>query len=174
MNVFVLDDDPVCAAQYHCDKHVVKMCLEYAQIICTVAHQYGVNAPYKPTHKNHPCVKWAAESSGNILWLYSLLEELDREYRFRFDKEDRHASLTAVRTINPVELCNTMPLAGCFDSGVATKTGHPMTPFVECMPADLRTGDPIESYRKYYLVEKARFATWRKRGAPPWWTGPKE
>ena len=32
MNVFYLDRDPVKAANDHCDKHCVKMILEYAQL----------------------------------------------------------------------------------------------------------------------------------------------
>jgi len=35
MNIFYLDKDPVKAAQYSCDKHVVKMILESAQMLCT-------------------------------------------------------------------------------------------------------------------------------------------
>ena len=38
MNIFVLDENPITAAQMHCDKHVVKMVLEYAQILST-AHR---------------------------------------------------------------------------------------------------------------------------------------
>ena len=38
MNIFYLDKDPVKAAQYSCDKHVVKMILESAQMLCT-AHK---------------------------------------------------------------------------------------------------------------------------------------
>lgn len=34
MNIFVLHWLPQIAALYHCDKHVVKMILEYAQILC--------------------------------------------------------------------------------------------------------------------------------------------
>ena len=34
MNIFVLDRDPELAAKYHCDKHVVKMVLESAQMMC--------------------------------------------------------------------------------------------------------------------------------------------
>jgi hypothetical protein len=36
MNRFVLDTDPAVAAVYHCDKHVVKMILEEAQMLCAV------------------------------------------------------------------------------------------------------------------------------------------
>ena len=33
MNIFYLDADPVKCAQAHVDKHVVKMILEYAQLL---------------------------------------------------------------------------------------------------------------------------------------------
>ena len=38
MNIFVIDKDPVVAAQEHCDKHVVKMIVESAQMLST-AHR---------------------------------------------------------------------------------------------------------------------------------------
>ena len=38
MNIFVLDTNPKICAQYHVDKHVVKMILELAQILST-AHR---------------------------------------------------------------------------------------------------------------------------------------
>ena len=37
MNVFVLDIDPVKAAEYHCDKHVNKMIVEHLQMMSIVA-----------------------------------------------------------------------------------------------------------------------------------------
>ena len=36
MNIFILDNDPVIAAQMQCDKHVVKMIVESAQMLSTV------------------------------------------------------------------------------------------------------------------------------------------
>ena len=38
MNIFYLDKDPNVCANYHCDKHVVKMIVEYAQMLST-AHR---------------------------------------------------------------------------------------------------------------------------------------
>ena len=38
MNIFYLSDDPQICAEQHCDKHVVKMCIEYAQLLST-AHR---------------------------------------------------------------------------------------------------------------------------------------
>ena len=68
MNIFVLDTDPRKAAQYLCDKHVVKMTLEYAQILSVYnQHKDGV---YRPTHLKHPCVLWAGKSIANYQWLW--------------------------------------------------------------------------------------------------------
>lgn len=38
MNLFYLDEDLDKAAQYHVDKHIVKMPLEAAQILCTTIY----------------------------------------------------------------------------------------------------------------------------------------
>ena len=38
MNIFYVDKDPMIAAQMMCDKHVVKMILESAQLLST-AHR---------------------------------------------------------------------------------------------------------------------------------------
>jgi len=38
MNIFFLDEDPTLSAQYHVDKHVVKMILETAQLLCGAHH----------------------------------------------------------------------------------------------------------------------------------------
>ena len=38
MNIFYLDTNPALCAEYHCDKHVVKMIIEYAQLLST-AHR---------------------------------------------------------------------------------------------------------------------------------------
>ena len=39
MNIFVLDEDPRVSAEMVCDKHVVKMIIESAQMLSTV-HRY--------------------------------------------------------------------------------------------------------------------------------------
>lgn len=41
MNIFFLDKDPKLAAQYHVDRHVVKMPLESAQMLCTAIRVLG-------------------------------------------------------------------------------------------------------------------------------------
>ena len=62
MNIFFLDYDVKKCAKYHVDKHVVKMILETAQLLCGVHHVTAhdtahdtAHVPYKLSHKNHPC-----------------------------------------------------------------------------------------------------------------------
>ena len=70
MNIFVLDKDPKKAATQQIDKHIVKMPLESAQMLCAALARHGrEDTPYKATHKNHPCTLWAGESQGNFRWL---------------------------------------------------------------------------------------------------------
>jgi len=41
MNIFYLDRNPYKAAEKHYNKHVVKMVLEAAQLLCTAHHIEG-------------------------------------------------------------------------------------------------------------------------------------
>ena len=152
MNIFYLDKDIQLCAQYHCDKHVIKMILEYAQILCTVLHKRGKLAPYHPTHINHPCVLWAGESQENWEWLRNLAQALNEEYRFRFDKLINHKSYNVILTLPSPDL----PRMGL--------TERPQT-----MPDEYKVmGDPVAAYRNYYIHGKQKILAWRKRGAP-WW-----
>ena len=115
MNIFMLSSDPAEAAEYHCDKHVVKMILESAQLLST-AHrvldgtQYidassgrrikrwkledprFENALYKATHINHPSNIWAREAEDNYVWLWDLFYHLNLVYTRRYEKT--HATWT--------------------------------------------------------------------------------
>lgn len=81
MNIFILDGAQHLCAQYHSDVHLNSQLKEAVQILSTV---YG--GPYKPTHTQHPCVRWAAESHANAIWLYTLACELHTEWIHRFGK----------------------------------------------------------------------------------------
>ena len=54
MNIFYLDKDPVVAAQMSCDKHVVKMILESAQMLCTVKRVLDGTESVSYTHLTLP------------------------------------------------------------------------------------------------------------------------
>ena len=152
MNIFVLDLDIRKCAQFHADQHVIKMILESAQMLCTVLNTFGIQAPYKPTHPNHPCTLWAGTSLANWKWLKTLALDLNEEYKYRFVKSRNHQSSLII--------CD-LPIPPIPDKG--------LTEFAQAMPEKYRVpGDAVQAYRKFYIGEKARFATWRKRGIPKW------
>ena len=85
MNIFYLDEDPKLAAIYQYNKHVVKMILESAQMLCTAHHVImgdDADVPYKTTHKNHPSTIWARQSGQNYAWLYHHMIALGEEYYY--------------------------------------------------------------------------------------------
>ncbi len=153
MNIFVLDKDPRQAAEDQCDRHVTKMVLESAQLLCSAFPQG--EAPYKRTHYNHPCSVWTRESAGNYLWLIEHGLALADEYRYRYGRT--HKSEEVIRW--------------CDLNWSRTSIPHDdRTPFVQAMPDQFRQHDTVEAYRAYYLGSKSRFAQWSKtRPAPYWW-----
>lgn len=156
MNIFAVDPDPDAAARALCDKHVVKMPLETAQMLCAVSWRFHVTAPYKPSFSRHPCTLWAGESNGNWEWLLQHGLALCHEYERRFWRT--HA-------------CQKV-LLWCQQEGGRPPAG-PQTPFAQALPKELRSEDAIAAYRAYYIRDKARFARWTLPSEPPlWW--PKE
>jgi len=176
MNIFLLHSDPVICAEQHCDKHVVKMCIEYAQMLST-AHrvldgnmlidsatgrrtkrwelQSDLNALlYKATHYNHPSTKWVRESADNYKWLYSLFIALLDEFEYRFGKI--HATS---RLAEPL-----LSIPKNIHKGILTDI--PM-----CMPDEYKTSCAIESYHNFYKYDKIKFAKYTKREIPPWLAG---
>lgn len=157
MNIFVLHRNPRIAAQMQCDRHVVKMVLESAQMLSTAVNLLGGEGRYKSNHVNHPCSKWARETLGNFLWLYDHGMALAKEYTERYGK--RHKSEEVIRD------CMYQWEAGHLTLCDLNRTPHPL-----CMPDVYKTADPVQSYRTFYLQDKVRFAEWNKtRPAPQWW-----
>jgi hypothetical protein len=149
VNIFILDEEPERAARDQCDKHVIKMCLETAQIMSTV-----LGGPYRPTHKHHPCVVWAGNNTDNMYWLYYHGLSLCMEYTRRYGRT--HKCEEVIRTLgNKIE--DVLP-RGCG------------TEFVQCMPEQFRGQDPVTAYRKYYHSKP--FTEWKHSDPPAWWRDP--
>jgi hypothetical protein len=153
MNIFFLDFDTQKCAQYHCDKHVVKMILETAQLLCGAHHVTGGNAQYKLSHKNHPCAIWTRESLSNYLYLCDLGLELCKEYTYRYGR--RHKSQDVI------EWCVTNK-PNINDIGFTTPP--------KAMPDEYKVMDVVESYRNYYMGAKKDFAVWKNRDTPEWFS----
>lgn len=154
MNIFFLDRDPLFAAKAHCDQHVVKMAIEYAQILSTALYltDSTINEfVYKPTHKHHPCTVWATKSLQHWKWLWLLGHYVGNEYTKRYNKI--HKSTRVLR-------CLPVP------SNIKNN-GWKDPP--QAMPEEFRRSNVVEAYRNFYLNDKIRFAKWSYSDEPEWW-----
>lgn len=150
MNIFILDLDLEKCAHYHCNKHVVKMVLEYAQILSTVCRKNGMDEGYKITHANHPCVLWAGECMENWFLVKYLALEVNSEYKKRYGRD--HNSSFVIKSLEPPVL----PILG-----------HITEP-AQAMPIDVKNIDVVKAYRNYYIKYKSHIAQWYLR-EEPWW-----
>lgn len=165
----------------HCDKHVVKMCCEYAQILST-AHrvidgklwqgispkgrkisQFVMNDPqinnllYKATHINHPSNVWVRKSAENYAWTLQLWWHLCDEYFYRYNKS--HASW--------LKLANALVFDPSGINREAEFTEPP--PAMKAYPHCIVEGDSVQSYQNFYWEDKRPFAKWTRRRKPKWW-----
>lgn len=155
MNIFVLDENPQIAAQMHNDKHVVKMVLETAQLLCGVHwvtdSQYSI--PYKLSHKNHPCSIWVRECIENYIWLCDLGLSLCEEYTHRYGKRHKSQDIIEWALVNKPQL----------------KENGDITPFVLAMPDECKKTSAVDSYRLYYITHKSNISSWKNRNKPYWY-----
>ena len=183
MNIFVLDKKPTTAAQMMCDKHVVKMIVESAQMLSTAhrvldGEQYTElsannrrikrwKSPYKlmedilykASFVGHPCTKWVMENNKNYYWLAEHAYELCREYTRRYGKVHKTDDMISlIRYRKPANIT----------------IADSITPFAQAMPEEYKNSDAVEAYRAYYLGEKTRFAKWKDGNIPTWWNQEQE
>jgi hypothetical protein len=154
MNIFFLDLDVNKCAKYHCDKHVVKMIIETAQLLCGVHHttpQVTHQVPYKLSHKNHPCAIWTRTSLTNYLYLCELGLALSKEYTYRYGKRHKSQEVIEWCLINKPKIQD---------------IGFTEPP--KAMPDEYKVSDVVESYRNYYRGAKMDFAVWKNVDIPKW------
>jgi hypothetical protein len=154
MNIFVLDFNPEKAASLHCDRHVIKMILESAQMLCSSIHCHdkGRQVKYKPTHINHPCTIWARKSRDNFMWLVQLSKALVDEHLLRYPRSSKHKSASVIEECE--SLFHVIP------------RGY-MTEFAQAMPNEYKKECPVEAYQEFYRKDKVRFATWKSPRSTP-------
>jgi hypothetical protein len=180
MNIFILDKNPIKAAQLQCDKHIVKMVLESGQMlstvhrvldgeIATIRSKSGKTMVknwvlpdardsklYKAVHVGHPCTVWSMESVANYIWHYDHFQALSYEFEYRYRKKHKTwVDLEEVLSIPP----RNIPNLG-------------LTPFKLAMgaaPECINEADPVTSYRKFYQTKQDRFSMdWTGRSIPEW------
>ena len=143
MNIFYLDKCPVKAAQVQYNKHVVKMILESAQMLCTAHHCYGdksqvENVPYKQAHLNHPSTVWTRRSKSTYMWLYNHMMALGDEYTKRYGKT--HLSITKCKDFLAIPPRHIQGDDWCQPP--------------QAMPDEYKTECSIQAYWNYYIGEK--------------------
>ena len=154
MNIFYISTNPVRAAQMQCDKHVVKMILESAQMLCTAHHEFGNHGvPYKVTHRNHPSTIWARSGAKQYKWLYRHFQALSDEYTDRYGKV--HLSWEK-----------------CAQALSEPPMGIPdieWTDPPQCMPDECKRASSREAYRVYYFKYKPQVIDmrWPENRQPP-------
>jgi len=161
MNIFYLHKDPVEAAKLQYNKHVVKMILESAQMLCTAHHHYGNGdkVPYKKAHYNHPSTIWVRENVYNYMWLYRHMLALGDEYTKRYGRQH----LTITKCFNPLF---TLPPG----IPIPKQSTHTQPP--QAMPDEYKHECSIQAYWNYYIADKSAIANLKKE--TPYETRPKE
>ena len=180
MNIFWLSNDPIRCAEYHCDKHVVKMIVEYAQLLSSAirltrgkpvkvgkkvrylmrGEKISENGKitnrspnvYLLTHEHHPCTQWVNESLTHWQALLDLALALCEEYTARYNKV--HKSEAMLRKMQSLE------------------PRLPSLPFrlpPQCMPEKYQRRRTIAAYKAFYVGSKSRFAAWRYSKTPSWY-----
>jgi hypothetical protein len=182
MNLFLLSEDPDECAEQHCDKHVVKMPVELTQMLYTAHHVnnssetmeiFKLKAPekgWKQVFTNHPMSIWVRGTREAYEFTCLLGIALCEEYTYRYDRE--HACEKHLRWLEeshpedfPKNLKDTFNVCRTPPTLVET----PFKYFPLCMPIEYKTDDAILSYHQYYIGDKKRFATWKRRTPPLWW-----
>lgn len=157
MNIFYVSREPSLAARALCDKHIVRMPLESAQMLSTALqrHEGPVQGLYKPCHVNHPCTLWAGDSLDQWRWLCEHGKALCAEYTKRYGK--KHKSEHIIDLADRLVRYSSLPSAPFSDPPL-------------CMYEECKIGDVVDSYREFYHQGKSYFAKWAKETKPPdWW-----
>ena len=165
MNLFILSLIQREIAQFMMDKHVSKILLEAVQMLCTAKRVLDpddniCSQLYKLAHKNHPVTIWCRKSKANFIWTLDLIEELHKEWLFRYGHPEtklHKAYLMSIILKENIPTDDKFELIG-------------LTPFAQAMPEQYKNEDAILAYRNYYMSpEKQIIASWNKKRERPDW-----
>ena len=183
MNIFTTNICPIISAQEMCDKHVVKMIVEYAQLMST-AHRvldgkeyydktkagrrikrwlhpdkFLEGHLYKASHIKHPSGIWCRSTTGNYKWLYEHFIASCNEYKRRYGRT--HLTFTKM-----VEVFRTPPKN--LPKGPRTEFAVAISDNQSCrqIPGFDKLA-PVDKYKQYIIHDKP-FAVWTNRRPPLW------
>lgn len=171
MNVFYLDLNPTVSAGWLVDKHVLKMVLEYTQLLANAFHMPGATAPpktragttYAKSHWDHPCAVWVRQDFKHWHWVKMGAFELCSQYQTRFPNAllKQHACYDALAHMEGAGVTEWMPRKNWVDPP-------------QCMPVEFQIrGNTVGAYRAYYKTGKKHLHQWTGV-KPPEWIVPKK
>lgn len=198
INIFALDRNAHKAAEFHCDRHVVKMIVEYAQLLSTAHRMLDGNLHVWQIPIDNGRIKtlrfW--ELDGEIskpTWFTDIFgrAKYSVDVQFRKCYNVTHFGHPCAVWARQTDL-NYFWLVSLFEGVLneyekryqkihATKKLLPffrtapkniknggLTRFALAMPDQYKVDDEILSYQNYYVGDKARFARWTNTTVPKW------
>lgn len=184
MNIFYLSEDPIQAAQWMVDRHVVKMILESAQLLST-AHRLmdgkeiilEVDLLQEDGKIKTKKKKWwllddsreeVMYSATHInhpsaIWTRTSVENYNWLVEHLFALMDEYTYRYEKKHKCAGELSYML------QSPPKNLKDYDMTPMPSCMDEKYIVSDnPVDNYRNYYINGKAHLHKWKNREVPPW------
>ena len=189
MNIFLLSDSTdyeehiALQAQYHCDRHVVKMTAESTQMLVTAIEHpdwydlrwklmsdYGLlHPPCKSlanSHRQHPCGVWTRAQLHTVYYLARLAVELCHEHQLRYPLSPRHAYFDWLESL--IDALESFAEAKNVTFQLPTHFPVAISDRPELRSSATLHQEAVTYYRSYYFRTKRHFATWKRRGVPMW------
>jgi hypothetical protein len=187
MNIFYLERNAVECAQAHNNKHVVKMILEYAQILST-AHRVCDGEQY--TKKKYVLGSFPARWRNMKRW--KLSDDYHDSLLYQATHINHPSTIWARSSKeNYIWLANLL-ISCCKEYTHRYDKTHKVeesglcyvllknipknivdvsfTEPAQAMPDKYKvSNDSITAYRNYYIGDKARMAVWKNRSTPEWY-----
>ena len=191
MNIFALDTNIKLAAQMHLDKHIVKMPIEYAQLLSTAHRLHDGHFEEHITPQGRRKKFWLLEGEKVIPgeWNGEPRLTIENPVCYGLSHQNHPCAIWCRETIDNYnwlfDLLQETSAEYAHRYGRIHKTWSDVKDFLAAPPKKLKaTGltqlpqamgeefkvkdDPIQAYRNYYLGPKAAFAKWTNRTTPDW------
>jgi hypothetical protein len=191
MNIFVLSEDPIEAARAHLDKHVVKMIVEYAQLLSTAhrlldGEKYALQSEERYAAGKKPKFVYSLPGENAVLVdgkiqirnqrCYNVTHQNHPSAVWTRESKENYSWLSELFKATAAEythrygrIHNTWAKHGKFLMTTPKKIPNAArTPFALAMPDEFKDENAVQAYRNYYLGPKATFAKWTNRPAPAW------
>lgn len=191
VNIFYLDHDPAAAARMHCDRHVVKMILESAQLLSTAWHELAPAAVSSSIGSTDPLFPMGGKSEsylehGHVYYLGNqrIYARTHHQHPCAVWVRESYANYDWLWRLGS-HLCDeyahryrrqhaTRHVLRALEHGPTQLPAAPATEPPTAMPDEYVVADDegyvdaVASYRRYYREGKAPLLVYSRRAPPPW------